>query len=78
MQRDLPVRTKRKLHAIGGSRGMWSLPVRQPVKINGVSYEKAVNPYQADNDSVIVSTDANPSPGSSRVCSSFISPSVVS
>ena len=71
MQRDLPIRTKRKLHAIGGSRGVWSLPVRQPVKINGVSYEKAVNPYQADNDSVIVSTDANPSPGSSRVRLSF-------
>jgi cleavage and polyadenylation specificity factor subunit 1 len=46
---------------------MWSLPVRQPVKVNGVSYDRAVNPYQTENDSIIVSTDANPSPGSSRV-----------
>ncbi|KIM78173.1 hypothetical protein PILCRDRAFT_98438 [Piloderma croceum F 1598] len=68
-QRDLPVRTKRKLHAIGGARGMWSLPVRQPVKVNGVSYDRAVNPYQTENDSIIVSTDANPSPGSSRIAS---------
>ncbi|KII91367.1 hypothetical protein PLICRDRAFT_696440 [Plicaturopsis crispa FD-325 SS-3] len=66
-QRDLPIRTKRKLHAIGGARGMWSLPIRQPVRVNGVSYERPVNPYQTENDSVIVSTDANPSPGLSRL-----------
>jgi cleavage and polyadenylation specificity factor subunit 1 len=68
-QRDLPVRTKRKLHAIGGARGMWSLPIRQPVKVNGVAYERAVNPHQLENDSVIVSTDTNPSPGLSRIAS---------
>jgi cleavage and polyadenylation specificity factor subunit 1 len=68
LQRDLPARTKRKLHIIGGARGMWSLPVRQPVKVNGVSYERPVNPYQLENDSLIVSTDASPSPGLSRVC----------
>ncbi|KAJ7757023.1 CPSF A subunit region-domain-containing protein [Mycena metata] len=52
-QRDLPIRTKRKLHAIGGARGMWSLPIRQPLK--------------AENDSLILSTDVNPSPGVSRL-----------
>lgn len=66
-QRDLPVRTKRKLHVIGGARGLWSLPIRQPVKASGISYEKAVNPFQAENDSLIISTDINPSPGLSRI-----------
>ncbi|KZT18929.1 hypothetical protein NEOLEDRAFT_1142724 [Neolentinus lepideus HHB14362 ss-1] len=64
-QRDLPTRVKRKLHAIGGGRGMWALPVRQPLKMNGASYEKAAN--QMENDTIIVSTDANPSPGLSRI-----------
>ncbi|KAF9008327.1 CPSF A subunit region-domain-containing protein [Cyathus striatus] len=67
-QRDIPVRTKRKLHVLGGSRGMWSLPIRQPVKTSGgISYEKAVNPYQTQNDTLIISTDINPSPGFSRI-----------
>ncbi|KAF9460288.1 CPSF A subunit region-domain-containing protein [Collybia nuda] len=66
-QRDLPVRTKRKLHAIGGARGMWSLPIRQPIKTNGISYERPIN--QMENDSLILSTDANPSPGLSRIAS---------
>ncbi|EMD34631.1 hypothetical protein CERSUDRAFT_116804 [Gelatoporia subvermispora B] len=68
-QRDLPTRVKRKLHAIGGGRGMWSLPVRQAVKVNGSTYEKPANPFHSVNDSVIISTDANPSPGLSRIAS---------
>ena len=66
-QRDLPSRVKRKLHAIGGLRGMWSLPVRQAVKAHGSTFEKVSNPYHGGNDSVIISTDANPTPGLSRV-----------
>ncbi|KAF8631110.1 hypothetical protein AX17_005155 [Amanita inopinata Kibby_2008] len=67
-QRDLPIRTKRKLHVIGGARGMWSLPIRQPIRASsGVSYEKPVNPFQSENDTLIISTDANPSPGVSRI-----------
>ncbi|KAF8886806.1 CPSF A subunit region-domain-containing protein [Infundibulicybe gibba] len=66
-QRDLPVRTKRRLHPVGGARGMWSLPIRQPIKAGGISYERPVNPYQSDNDTLIISTDANPSPGLSRI-----------
>ncbi|CAL1708463.1 unnamed protein product [Somion occarium] len=66
-QRDLPTRTKRKLHAIGGGRGMWSLPVRQAVKVNGSTYERPTNPHRTENDAVIISTDANPSPGLSRI-----------
>ncbi|KAF5380083.1 hypothetical protein D9615_006209 [Tricholomella constricta] len=66
-QRDLPIRTKRKLHAIGGARGMWSLPIRQPARTSGISHEHAINPHQADNDTLILSTDANPSPGLSRI-----------
>lgn len=66
-QRDLPIRTKRKLHAIGGARGMWSLPIRQPARSNGVVYERPANPFQTENDTLILSTDANPSPGLSRI-----------
>ncbi|KAI0634706.1 CPSF A subunit region-domain-containing protein [Trametes polyzona] len=66
-QRDMPTRSKRKLHAIGGGRGMWSLAVRQPVKVSGSTFERPANPYRAENDSIIISTDANPSPGLSRI-----------
>jgi cleavage and polyadenylation specificity factor subunit 1 len=66
-KRDLPTRTKRKLHAIGGARGLWSLPVRTAVKVNGVPYDRPANPYHAENDSLILGTDAIPSPGFSRV-----------
>ncbi|ESK98097.1 cleavage and polyadenylation specific protein [Moniliophthora roreri MCA 2997] len=66
-QRDLPFRTKRKLHIIGGGRGMWSLPIRQSIKASGISFEKATNPYQFENDNLIISTDVNPSPGLSRI-----------
>ncbi|KAK0240309.1 CPSF A subunit region-domain-containing protein [Armillaria nabsnona] len=66
-QRDLPFRTKRKLHAIGGARGMWSLPIRQPVKSGGVTFERPINPFHAENDTLIISTDANPAPGLSRI-----------
>lgn len=51
---------------------MWSLPVRQHVTVNGVSYERPSSQYQSENDSVILSTDANPSPGLSRVCVGLI------
>lgn len=66
-KRDLPTRTKRKLHAIGGARGLWSLPVRTAVKVNGVPYDRPANPYHAENDSLILGTDVIPSPGFSRV-----------
>ncbi|KAJ8701115.1 mRNA cleavage and polyadenylation factor subunit [Pleurotus ostreatus] len=66
-QRDLPSRTKRKLHAIGGARGVWSLPIRQSVKASGISYERPANPYHAEHDTLVLSTDANPSPGVSRI-----------
>ncbi|KAJ7624997.1 CPSF A subunit region-domain-containing protein [Mycena polygramma] len=65
-QRDLPIRTKRKLHAIGGARGMWSLPIRQPLK-SGNTLERPLDPFQTENDSLIISTDVNPSPGLSRI-----------
>lgn len=52
---------------------MWSLPVRQAVKVNGATYERPSNPHYALNDAVIISTDANPSPGVSRVNITFLS-----
>ncbi|KAK7042372.1 protein CFT1 [Favolaschia claudopus] len=61
-QRDLPIRTKRKLHALGGARGMWSFSVRQIPKTGGPP-----DSSQSDNDSLVISTDANPSPGLSRL-----------
>ncbi|OJA10745.1 hypothetical protein AZE42_07268 [Rhizopogon vesiculosus] len=66
-QRDLPTHTKRKLHVLGGARGIWSLPVRQSHRVNGLSYEKATSPFAAEIDTIIISTDANPSPGVSRI-----------
>jgi hypothetical protein len=66
-QRDLPVIAKRKLHIIGGARGLWSLPIRQPVRAGGITYEKPMNPFHAEMDTLIMSTDVNPSPGFSRV-----------
>lgn len=50
---------------------MWSLAVRQAVKVNGSTYEKPSNPHTGGHDAVILSTDANPSPGFSRVSSTF-------
>lgn len=68
VQRDLPVRTKRKLHVLGGARGIWSIPVRQSHRVNGTSYEKASGGlFAGENDTIVISTDANPSPGVSRV-----------
>ncbi|KAI0731786.1 CPSF A subunit region-domain-containing protein [Fomitopsis betulina] len=69
LQRDLPTRTKRKIHAIGGARGMWSLPVRQPVKVNGSTFERPANHFHTEKDTLIISTDATPSPGLSRIAS---------
>lgn len=62
LQRDLPMRLKRKIHAIGGGRGLWALPIRP-------SHEKPSNLLSPELpfDTVILSTDANPSPGLSRV-----------
>lgn len=46
---------------------MWSLAVRQAVRVGGSTYERPSNPHHGGNDAVIISTDANPSPGLSRV-----------
>lgn len=67
LQRDLPTRVKRKTPSISGNRGIWSLSVRQAVKVNGSTYEQPGNPFYAENDSLIISTDANPAPDLSRV-----------
>ncbi|KAG9311848.1 CPSF A subunit region-domain-containing protein [Chiua virens] len=67
-QRDLPIRTKRKLHVLGGARGIWSIPVRQSHRVNGTSYEKTGSGLFAEEcDTIVISTDANPSPGVSRI-----------
>ncbi|KAI0027906.1 CPSF A subunit region-domain-containing protein [Vararia minispora EC-137] len=66
-QRDLPARAKRKLHAIGGARGMWAFAVRQAVKVNGSAFERPADPFRAEDDSIVISTDHNPSPGLSRI-----------
>jgi cleavage and polyadenylation specificity factor subunit 1 len=46
---------------------VWSFSVRTAVKVNGVPYDRPANPYHAENDSLILGTDAIPSPGFSRV-----------
>ncbi|KAF7366615.1 Protein CFT1 [Mycena sanguinolenta] len=65
-QHTLPIRTKRKLHSLGGARGMWSLPIRPP-KTTGSTPERPLDPPEAENDTLIISTDINPSPGLSRL-----------
>ncbi|KAH9930484.1 CPSF A subunit region-domain-containing protein [Epithele typhae] len=60
-QRDLPTRAKRKVHPVGGGRGIWSMAIRRP--------SASVN---ADNDTIIISTDANPSPGVSRIGTAIV------
>ncbi|KAG8692927.1 mRNA cleavage and polyadenylation factor subunit, partial [Ceratobasidium sp. 395] len=54
-QKDLPTRTKRKVPAIGGARGVWSIALRT----------KSSGPEGLDT--VVVSTDLAPSPGISRI-----------
>ncbi|TFK16893.1 hypothetical protein FA15DRAFT_650709 [Coprinopsis marcescibilis] len=66
-QRDLPVRTKKKLLALGGSRGLWSLPVRLGGKVGG-----AVRGVEGMWDTVVLSTDATPSPGLSRIATRVV------
>nr|VWP00056.1 Amidohydrolase family protein [Ganoderma boninense] len=66
-QKDMPVRSKRKLHAIGGGRGLWSLRIRQQIKTGGTTFERPNSSLNSENDTVIISTDANPSPGLSRI-----------
>ncbi|EJD05583.1 cleavage factor protein [Fomitiporia mediterranea MF3/22] len=66
-QRDVPTRSKRKLHAVGGARGIWCIPVRQSLKVNGSERSRNLLPGSSEVvDTVIVSTDANPSPGLTR------------
>ncbi|KEP51741.1 cleavage and polyadenylation specificity factor protein [Rhizoctonia solani 123E] len=52
-QKDLPTRIKRKVPAIGGARGVWSIALRRS--------------HAQDLDTVVVSTDLAPSPGISRI-----------
>ncbi|KAL5476911.1 CFT1 [Sanghuangporus weigelae] len=66
-QRDLPARPKRKLHIIGGARGVWSIPVRQSLKTGNPERARGLPPGISEIfDSVVISTDANPSPGLTR------------
>jgi cleavage and polyadenylation specificity factor subunit 1 len=46
---------------------MWSLPIRPPPKTAGSTPERPLDSLKAENDSLIISTDVNPSPGLSRV-----------
>lgn len=56
---------KRKVHAIGGSRGVWSLSVRPGSRSSDGGSGGAG--FSTEDDSIIVSTDATPAPGLSRV-----------
>ncbi|KAH8830152.1 CPSF A subunit region-domain-containing protein [Flagelloscypha sp. PMI_526] len=54
-QKDLPVKVNRRPHAVGGMRGIWSLPIRPSSSTHD------------ERDTLIISTDATPSPGVSRI-----------
>ncbi|KAF9059487.1 CPSF A subunit region-domain-containing protein [Rhodocollybia butyracea] len=61
-QRDLPVKMKRRMHVLGGSKGVWSFIVRDKKltgdKEGGEGWKEI---------RMIISTDANPNPGFSRM-----------
>jgi cleavage and polyadenylation specificity factor subunit 1 len=76
-QRDVPTRLKKKLHALGGGKGMWALSLRKPALATEKGKEKERSKERERKHSVeaeagelmvaVLSTDANPSPGLSRV-----------
>jgi hypothetical protein len=75
-QSTLPIYTKRKIHAICGTRGVWSLAVKQPISSGGGSTSKGTGRGGVERgggsdeeswDTVLIGTDGVPSPGLSRV-----------
>jgi cleavage and polyadenylation specificity factor subunit 1 len=77
-QSTLPIYVKRKIHAICGTRGVWSLAVKQPISSSGGgSSSKGIGRGGAARggggnederwDTVLIGTDGVPSPGLSRV-----------
>ncbi|KAJ3894218.1 CPSF A subunit region-domain-containing protein [Lentinula edodes] len=73
-QRDLPVKvTKKRMHILGGTKGLWSFALQKKVeKGSGTGHHNGSgnsNGGERDTKDVmmIISTDANPSPGFSRV-----------
>jgi len=55
-----------QLLLIGGTCELWPLPIRQPIRASGTSYENRMNMLHAEMDVLIMST-INWSPGFSRV-----------
>ncbi|KAJ4491198.1 CPSF A subunit region-domain-containing protein [Lentinula edodes] len=73
-QRDLPVKvTKKRMHILGGTKGLWSFALQKKVeKGSGTGHHNGTgnsNGGERDTKDVmmIISTDANPSPGFSRI-----------
>jgi cleavage and polyadenylation specificity factor subunit 1 len=44
---------------VARARGLWSLPVRTAVEVNGVPYDRPANPYHAENDFLIFGTECH-------------------
>ena len=55
-----------QLLLIGGACELWPLPIRQPIRASGTSYENRMNMLHAEMDVLIMST-INWLPGFSRV-----------
>lgn len=60
-KKHIPMRTKRKLPVIGGSQGIWSISVKRSTNAN---MDKA---NSDGRHTMILSTNATPAPGLSRV-----------
>lgn len=59
-QRSLPTKAKRKVHAMAGEFGVWSLSIRREVTVDGVSVEEpTVNPRDTE-DTIIISSHKTP------------------
>ncbi|EJT99386.1 hypothetical protein DACRYDRAFT_17537 [Dacryopinax primogenitus] len=68
-ENGLPIRVKRRVPAVAGTRGIWSLRVRRGDRARrGGRRERGEREWAdgEERDNLIVSTDATPSPGISR------------
>ncbi|KAJ3793908.1 CPSF A subunit region-domain-containing protein [Lentinula aff. detonsa] len=76
-QKDLPVKiTKKRMHILGGTKGLWSFALQKKTEKGSGSGGGSSNGERDTKETmIIISTDANPNPGFSRVGSiPFIHP----
>ncbi|KAJ3784599.1 CPSF A subunit region-domain-containing protein [Lentinula aff. detonsa] len=68
-QKDLPVKiTKKRMHILGGTKGLWSFALQKKTEKGSGSGGGSSNGERDTKETmIIISTDANPNPGFSRI-----------